>query len=389
MRASYRTSHRLPEREFAKTVWKPIPPSRSGQTLILFVFMMIALVGVLALTLDFGFVLHARRQMQTGVNAAALEGLRDLGGNGREDARDLMRIIYDDDLDPDQNETTIGAGIDKSLIQGEGYRSVTIGDGSGLRNIIANRSQYIYRPNPQLNNDNEVHGDFVRGVFDPSREHGELQTYQRDDFEPNPTGNAFLARLRRTHNPNGFDQVPNVSSSGGGLPLIIGHLAWFSATNPTDRYSIRRDGVTVRATAIADQKPVVSVGESRDIRVFNAIAFAFDLDLNAWYSIASEKHALGQIVDVVPGGPIEEPVETGYAPLVANFGVNKHIVGFRLLNPSANRAINASSRLHDVWPQLSELDEVTRLAILNRFQVLVNSTAANLATVPALVRSIR
>ena len=363
--------------------------NRRGQSLILIFFALIVLIGILALTLDFGFVLLARRQMQTGVNAAALEGLRDLGGNGREDARDLMRNIYDDDLDPDHNETTIGAGIDKSLIQGDGYRSVTIGDGSGLRNILANRSQYIYRPNPQLNNDNEVHGDFVRGDFDPSREHGELHTYHRDDFEPSPTGNAFLARLRRTHNPNSLDKDPSISSSGGGLPLIIGNLAWFSANNPTGRYSIRRDGVTVRATAIAVQKPVVSVGESRDIRVFNAIAFAFDLDLDAWYSIASEKHALGQIVDVVPGGPIGEPVETGYAPLIAEFGVNKHIVGFRLLNPSTDRVLNASSRLHDVWPQLFELDEVTRLAILDRFQALVNSTAANLATVPALVRSVR
>ena len=255
---------------------------RRGQSLILIFFAMIVLIGVLALTLDYGFVLLARRQMQTGVNAAALEGARDINGLGRARARDLIRNIYDDDLDPNQNDTTIGAGMDKSLIQGDGFQSITIGNGGSLSNTLANRSQYIYRPNPQLNFSNAPHGDFVRGDVIPNQPHSEESTYNRNDFAPNGVnGNAFLARLRRTHNPNGLDQVPGVSSSGGGLPLIIGNLAWFSATNAQPDYSIRRDGTTVRATAIAQQQVALHVGNG-SVGVYGALPFAIsDVELKA------------------------------------------------------------------------------------------------------------
>ena len=46
---------------------------RSGQALILFILVLLALVGVLALTLDYGFVLPSRRAMQTAANAGALK----------------------------------------------------------------------------------------------------------------------------------------------------------------------------------------------------------------------------------------------------------------------------------------------------------------------------
>ena len=126
-------------------VWKPTPPAperrttshhRNGQSLVLMFFILVALIGVMALTLDFGFVLLARRQMQTGVNTAAKEGLRGEGLTAydtnneqlrRTNARDLLRLTYDDDFDLSANNTTLGAGIDTSLIQGNGFRSTTIG----------------------------------------------------------------------------------------------------------------------------------------------------------------------------------------------------------------------------------------------------------------------
>ena len=109
---------------------------RRGQSLVLMFFVFVALIGVMALTLDFGFVLLARRQIQTGVNTAAKEGLRgkgltDYDANDEElrrtNARVLLRLNYDDDFDLSGNTTTLGAGIDSSLIQGNGFRSTTIG----------------------------------------------------------------------------------------------------------------------------------------------------------------------------------------------------------------------------------------------------------------------
>lgn len=377
--------------------------NRRGQSLILIFFALIALIGVMALTLDYGFILLARRQMQTGVNAAALEGARDMEGDGRQLAADLLRNVYDEDLDldPAQNDTTIGAGIGRSLIQGDGYQMMTIGEGNGLGNTLANRSSFVYRPDPQLNEDNEPHGDFARGDYDDDVQPMEDQTYDRGEhFIPNPSGNAFLARLRRTHNPCGLDQVPGISSSGGGLPLLIGNLAWFGATVPIDltdpadpmapkpSYSIRRDGVTVRATAIAEQHPVVLVGASTDPAVHNSLKYAFDLDTTSWFEIVDPRHALGETVEPLLSSPISEPVETGYAPLVISVEGNFYIVGFRLLNRDPARPFNASPRLQDVWNTLSSLDEETRNTVLNRFRALSTSNV-DFATVPALVRSVR
>ena len=136
-------------------------PKRSGQSLLLMFFIILMLLGVMALTLDFGFVLLARRQMQTGVNTAAMEGLRGQGltthdSNGeelrRENAREMLRLNFDDDFDLSANNTTIGAGIDSSLIQGNGFRQTTIGPAdTTLAEDLANRSSFILViPNGQL-----------------------------------------------------------------------------------------------------------------------------------------------------------------------------------------------------------------------------------------------
>ncbi len=249
-------------------------PKRSGQSLLLMFFIILMLLGVMALTLDFGFVLLARRQMQTGVNTAAMEGLRGQGltthdSNGeelrRENAREMLRLNFDDDFDLSANNTTIGAGIDSSLIQGNGFRQTTIGPAdTTLAEDLANRSSFIFRPdNFELNEDNEAYGDMVVGTYDPATAtaHTESSDYSRSDFTATTTNPAsFLIRMRRTHNPGGLDEVPGVSSRGGGLPLLLGRAGWFQAESPAADYSIRRDGVLVRATAIANVVPARSVG---------------------------------------------------------------------------------------------------------------------------------
>ena len=75
--------------------------NRKGQSLLLVMLLMIVLAGIMALTLDFGFVLQSRRLMQTGVDTAALEGLRNLDsdndnlGDGRQNAATLLRNVFD------------------------------------------------------------------------------------------------------------------------------------------------------------------------------------------------------------------------------------------------------------------------------------------------------
>lgn len=396
--------------------------NRRGQSLILIFFVMIALVGVLALILDYGFVLLARRHMQTGVNAAALEGLRDIGGQGRQNAMDLMRNIYDDDLDPRANYTTIGAGIDKSLIQGDGYRSMTIGAGNGLPVTLANRSQYIYRPNPELNLDNEVHGDFVRGDFVPGQQPKEYPTYDRDGFTPNAPGNAFLSRLRRTRNAGCLDQVPGVSSSAGGLPLIIGHLAWFAASprptpplppdpqplppdpcvpndpdDPKGAYSIRRDGVTVRATAIAHEQVVVRVWEVTSNEVYSALPFVTSVtDLTAFHRCGTTLTSVGQPIPVVPPLVPATPIHSGYVAVYANILGQDRVIGFYFhqLNPSAQpRLPNASARLQDAWFESGLTEEIWRHIRIRQNEPSVANplipVREYLLKAPVLVRSIR
>lgn len=168
-------------------------------------FMLVVLAGIMALTLDFGFVLQSRRLMQTGVNTAALEGLRNLDsdndnvGDGRQNAAALLRNVFDDNLDPTANNTTVGAGIDSSLVQGDGFRQTILGSGSGSQSLYENRSDFIYRPIPQLNTLNLPNGDMVEGEYiDNATSHQEFSDYQRDDFSvgvPGDPSSAFFKSI--------------------------------------------------------------------------------------------------------------------------------------------------------------------------------------------------
>jgi len=245
-------------------------------------FSLIALLGVLTLTLDWGWVVLSRRQMQTGVNAAALEGLRGQGDPSydaddqtlrREQARRLLRVNFDDDFDLAANNTTIGAGIDRSLVQGVGLRQATLGDGSGLNSILDARSNYSFRPDAfALNLDNAVHGDMLVGRFDETdTDHAESSFYVRSDYtESNGVDldNGFLIRMRRTNDPDGLDEIAGISSRGGGLPLMLGLLSWLRAEPVDAESSIRRDGVIVRATAISQGQPATAISSATPSGLF-------------------------------------------------------------------------------------------------------------------------
>ncbi len=95
----------------------------------------------------------------------------------------------------------------------------------------------------------------VRGAYDGTKSHREDSTYVREDLDVNGVG-AFLVRLRRSREAN----IPGVSSSGPTTPLMFGRATMIPTEANANGWAPRRDGVTVRATAIADARPARRIG---------------------------------------------------------------------------------------------------------------------------------
>jgi Putative Flp pilus-assembly TadE/G-like len=277
------------------------------------------LFGILAAIVDMGFVRLTQVQMQNAADTAAVEGLsrRDavsmvdpMTGQPQIDgfasdcmrrlaAHDFVRWTFDDDLNPDNGDPrSFGAGPNIKFTDGTGdlsayqFMSVPAEDEGGP----------AYKPFLQLNQStNDVSGDMVSGAFDgfaaPANSMPGLyepdSTYARTDYlvgmsvgsgssdvtecpkdikstDPWPgtvssgstvSDPSFLVRLRRTNGLNEGDQIAGVSSSGSSLPLLFGRGTLIQ-DNPDSEYQPRRDGITVRATAIADARPALRVGAS-------------------------------------------------------------------------------------------------------------------------------
>jgi hypothetical protein len=119
-----------------------------------------------------------------------------------------------------------------------------------------------------VGSENEQYGDLVSGTYDrTATAHLEDNQYNRTDFSASvgATSTSFLVRLRRTNDFQSLDDVNGVSSNSPTLPLLFGRTNVYhdpnSQTNPNG-YSPRRDGLAVRATAIADARQVLRVGSS-------------------------------------------------------------------------------------------------------------------------------
>lgn len=247
--------------------------------LVLFVLLVWGMLGIGSLVIDWGYVNLTRVQMQNVADAGAGEGLRlrdvapeypvasDL--NRRVAVSQLAAWTYDDDFDLTDDLLQFGAGPDVFLTGGQT-------DLNAMQTVDV-RSAPVYKPMLQWNDEaNARHGDMVSGTFgipDPGcsveAPHRECANYTRIDFVPaevnaSPTADAFLVRLRRSIKPEpfqgqaGVDNVPGVSSAGPTLPLVLGLGSPLQAQ--IDSPGIRFTGLTVRATAIADARPVRGVG---------------------------------------------------------------------------------------------------------------------------------
>lgn len=225
-------------------------------------------------------------------------------------ARRVVRSMFDADLDPAtaDPDDTFGAGPIIDLTEGatslHAYSTISVPD------------VHVYKPALQLNQPNAVDGDMVSGRFcysdDPARSEDAgyavagmvictepqrgFGRYARNDFNPSansPQGpaempacppaddpppaswprsgapplnteehSAFLVRLRRSNEYRDFggQTDPDIASSGPSLPLLFGRGAPIHGDDPASDYSVRRDGFTVRATAIAAARPAAQVG---------------------------------------------------------------------------------------------------------------------------------
>lgn len=299
---------------------------RRGTTLVLFAVLLFALLPMMALVVDLGIVRVTQRQMQTAVNVAAIEGLRHRDSKTdverRETARDTVKQLFDDNLDPTTPSTGFSAGPQAFLVPGTGteltgktYRwsPQLMTDGNQMPIVTQ------FRPTLQLNDDdNKRHGDLVAGNYgtvaatDPDTLFTEKTTvsgmvteyYQRNDFAAVdvadvPTSRAFLARLRRTRlydNGQAPDAETGVSSAGPPVPYVFGRggLASGGTPDPNALWNQREAGVTVRATAIADARPALTVGPAIPQTLYAGLPTTTDglaplaLHANYWATLATE-----------------------------------------------------------------------------------------------------
>ena len=359
---SYRSSYR--RQRFASR--------RRGYTLVFFAMMLFGIMAMAALVIDVGFARLTQRQMQTAVDAAALEGLRfrdeipisliNTYGTELEAAcgtinagdpswRDCARrwfasnqvsSMFDDDLNATPGDLrSFGAGPIVNLID-----PVTgpVGDPDiNASQLLSIPATPVFKPSLELNAANNVsQGDMVAGSFEPNpsfdppngdtnpaiNEYSDPNTgdyYVRRNFLPSaPTAaDSFLVRMRRLHDDfDAVDTEAGISSKGPEIPFLFGRGAMLPIENPDGDYLPRIHGIAVRATAIVDAQPALSAGValpahnlpgSTAFCVFLGSAADGWLDLPAGTSVTLEIGSTGAVSWVTAMGN----TQIGYV-LVAN-----------------------------------------------------------------------
>lgn len=281
--------HRLTERS----------TQRRGVALVMFVMLVFAFMALAAVCIDVGMAGLTQATMQNAVDTAALEGVasRDFfehrpGANlfRRPLVTDVVRTVFDDDLTPtaldsDEDHREYSAGpifhLEGGMDSPANASATIVVPDPGDYTTAADR--YIDDPVLQINRGHFgvmadlPEGDMVAGTFQAFASHREEPlTYRRADFVPAsdtvpyPQAESwkalsFLVRMRRTplfDDPadlNNPDSNPLVSSSGRPIPFLFGLGSTIHAADGGE-YDPRRDGMTVRATAIATGVPVLSIG---------------------------------------------------------------------------------------------------------------------------------
>jgi len=262
--------------------------SRHGVALVMFVVLVFAFFAIAGVAIDVGMASLTQQQMQVAVDPAAMEGvrLRDYSvyqhisdPNRRPRVSNLVRLVFDDDLHPtggtQDSGTQIGQAPDDpdrlQLGAGPFLRITDKGAGplapGGVIGVPSTPTwddpilQGNMLPGPVIGNfDN---GDMVSGTYHDDQPHTEPSNYERPDFTRGLNGTSgtwealgFLVRMRRTTGANPFDDQPGKASHGPTIPFLFG-LGSLMVKDANNSWDPRRDGMTVRATAIAVARPAL------------------------------------------------------------------------------------------------------------------------------------
>ena len=345
---------------------------RRGTVMILFAMIVFLVMAIAGLVIDMGLVRVTQRQMQTATDSAAIEGLRGTDllteQERRTNASQMVAWTFDDNMNPQTVDNQYGAGPVLQLSGGFGDPTLAASQ------TLSVPAQHVYKPSRsdgtpglELNLPDQASGDMVAGQFNTGQSATEANDFSRADFTPfnetnQPTRDAFLVRMRRTRNVSGLDQAAGVSSSGPTLPFLfaLGSLIHeqSDATQNPNNYSPRQDGVSVRATAIAESKPALFVGP-QDADLYTAYGIqsnipqiaTFALPSANWNSAASNgkvsttgAEAVGSSTTFVAVGQLTTgsladsgsllPTGRLIVPLFATIDTVEVIVGFGLANSS-------------------------------------------------------
>lgn len=204
----------------------------------------------------------------------------------RTQASEAAALIFDDDLDPQSGDVQqFGAGPVMAMTGGIGDPTLAA---SQVISINSAPSSRVFKPitstgmpGLELNAGDAPEGDMVQGTYglnsafgsaNPGEYGDETASYDRRDFVPAsglPQGDSFLVRMRRSADWLGLDNQDGISAAGPPLPFLFGRgsLVQMNAdpsANPSG-YSPRRDGLTVRGTAVASVggSPITSTLSTR------------------------------------------------------------------------------------------------------------------------------
>ena len=396
---------------------------RGGYVLVLVVLLLFGIMAMAALVIDIGFARLTQRQMQTAVDAASLEGLRYRDGLWpeatstnldleRRNAASLTAArMFDDNLFADNDDPwNFGAGPIVNFSGGAGDPAL---NASKYMTIPATP---VYKPtgSQQLKRNlgaNDANGDMLPGNFDEnSLTHSEDAAYVRSDFGFAQGGNAFLVRMRRSNESfAGTDKASN----GPSLPYL------FARGSLINRASIG-NGITVRATGIANAKSVVKVGKAIPASgIVGALGIAIresawgglplddddpltneqvprTLDGIAFGALATPTQTIGSAFNLLTVSPVS--TIRGYVAIIDVVGSTDKVIGFgfaevgpdfatppsgilvtKLVRAPSLSTIakeNATSRLSEAWSSLGLLSDADRQIVMDRNKILVHPLLA-------------
>jgi hypothetical protein len=329
-------------------------------------------------------------------------------------ANRIVRRTFDDDFEPTGGDPDFQFGAGPTLEVSEGVTSA-----HALR-TVAVPDPRVYEPDLQMNQQNLAYGDMVSGRFcyaaDPAPSEGGVHevldivctepqnatgTYSRNDFNPNltvptpppglgecpapddtpptpwPLGGggslsgvddgAFLVRLRRSNEFQGFaaqTEAP-VGSSGPPLPLTFGMATTIQGDDPASTYSVRRDGLTVRATAIASVRPALHVGPPQTAPVqpggtsFALVDTCVQSPTGAAVTVAVSIAPATGIITRTDAGPAACAIGAVVGRFVTNAGAIRTVGNALPLAPSPTACVTTTSPTGQYGPVYSVMTSGT------------------------------